>query len=85
MKGINDSQIAPIADMTSQKGAYMQNIKNLIPAEGSRFEKLKAAPQLELDRVREVCSKNLKQMYHCQQCRADAVGLLSQDRFKEFY
>jgi len=38
----------------------------------------------ELNEARDRCGKFLKQMYHCRQCRADAVGTLEQDRSAEF-
>ena len=34
--------------------------------------------------MRERCQEFLPQMKHCQQCRADAIGLLTQDRSAEF-
>ena len=85
LKGINDGQIENIADMASKKGVYIMNINNLIPVEGSKFEKIKAVSASEIEEAREISGKYINQMRHCQQCRADSVGLLTQDRFKEFY
>jgi nitrogenase molybdenum-iron protein NifN len=34
--------------------------------------------------MRNECEKYIKQMYHCKQCRADAIGTLSQDRSIDF-
>ncbi len=85
VKGINDFQIKDIAKLASEKGAYLMNIKNLIPTKGSRFENFKTAPIAEIDRLRKACSGYIKQMYHCQQCRADSAGLISEDKFKNFY
>ena len=38
----------------------------------------------ELKGVQDKCSGNMKMMRHCRQCRADAVGLLGEDRSQEF-
>jgi nitrogen fixation protein NifB len=38
----------------------------------------------ELKAVQDDCSGNMKMMRHCRQCRADAVGLLGEDRSQEF-
>jgi nitrogen fixation protein NifB len=38
----------------------------------------------ELKAVQDSCSGNMKMMRHCRQCRADAVGLLGEDRSQEF-
>lgn len=85
LKGINDFQIMDIAKLVSEKGAYIMNLKNLIPAKGSKFEKISVASAEEIGLARKKAAEYIKQMYHCQQCRADSVGLLSNDRFKEFY
>jgi MoaA/NifB/PqqE/SkfB family radical SAM enzyme len=85
LKGINDTEIEEIARLAGQKGAYIMNIKNLIPAEGSKFEHIEVASSQEINEMRKACSGYINQMYHCQQCRADSVGLLEEDRFKEFY
>ena len=85
LKGINDFEIEEIAKLASQKGAYIMNIKNLIPIKGTKFENLESASLSEMNDIRNVCSKYIKQMAHCKQCRADSVGLLGEDRFKEFY
>ena len=34
--------------------------------------------------MRDLCQAEIRQMRHCRQCRADAVGLLSDDRSAEF-
>ncbi|WP_413699005.1 hypothetical protein ACLKMH_15785 [Psychromonas sp. KJ10-10] len=39
----------------------------------------------ELDEVRELAGGNVSQMKHCQQCRADAIGMLEEDRSAEFH
>lgn len=37
-----------------------------------------------MEEIRAACDKHLPQMRHCTRCRADAVGLLDDDRTEEF-
>ncbi len=75
LPGINDGEIEDIARTVSENGAFIMNIKNVIPS---------PSPP-ELNEIRRRCSKYIKQMDYCKQCRADSVGLLGEDRFSEFY
>ena len=56
----------------------------LIPVRGTIFENLSLVSNKELNEIRKKCSVYLSQMYHCQQCRADAIGLLHKDISIEF-
>jgi predicted Fe-Mo cluster-binding NifX family protein len=56
----------------------------LIPTKGTKFEDMPLVSNKELNEIRKKCSVHLSQMYHCQQCRADAIGLLHKDRSIEF-
>jgi len=38
----------------------------------------------EINDLRNICQLEIEQMRHCQQCRADAIGLLGEDRSQEF-
>lgn len=84
VKGINDGHIPLVVDKARELGATMTNIMPLIPAEGSTFADWPLVSNKELNALRKQCSGILKQMYHCQQCRADAIGQLTQDRSAEF-
>jgi len=84
IKGINDSHIPAVVKKVKKLGAYMTNIMPLIPASGSAFEKFSRTDENELNTMRNLCQADLLQMRHCKQCRADAVGLLGQDRSQEF-
>jgi nitrogen fixation protein NifB len=72
--GINDDQIPLIAEKVSAAGAFVMNIMPLIPqAELSHV----AAPSPEyLETVRSANERVIAQFRGCQQCRADAVGLI---------
>jgi len=84
IKGVNDDDVENVAKTASGYGVYIGNIMQLIPAEGSAFENMPLTSNAELNEARKRCGNFLKQMYHCQQCRADAVGALEQDRSAEF-
>ncbi|MEW6696730.1 MAG: nitrogenase cofactor biosynthesis protein NifB [Bacillota bacterium] len=85
IKGINDSEIPSVVKKARQLGAFMTNIMPLIPAEGSAFAQLPPTNLQELNQMRDLCQIDLRQMRHCKQCRADAIGLLGEDRSREFY
>ena len=80
LEGINDSHIEEVVKTVKDHGAFMTNITKLIPAKGSKFEKKVPISDKKLMELRKKCSVHIKQMYHCKQCRADAVGLLGQDK-----
>jgi len=62
----------------------MTNIMPLIPAPGSAFETFPQTNRKEIQNLREVCRLDIPQMTHCQQCRADAIGLLTEDQSYKF-
>ncbi|MEI6207701.1 MAG: radical SAM protein [Desulfuromonadales bacterium] len=72
--GINDDQIPLIAERVSAAGAFVMNIMPIIPqAELSHV----APPAIDyLESVRSDNERVIAQFRGCQQCRADAVGLI---------
>jgi len=86
--GINDQNLPELSEKLRENAVFLHNIMPLIskPEHGTQFgltgqrEPLKS----ELDKVRELAGLNVSQMKHCQQCRADAIGLLEEDRSAEF-
>ncbi|MHC6180309.1 nitrogenase cofactor biosynthesis protein NifB [Clostridium sp. JNZ X4-2] len=84
IKGINDTHIPEIVKKVKECGAYMTNIMPLIPVKGSVFENRDTVNESELKNMREKCEPHLKQMYHCRQCRADAIGSLNKDVSAQF-
>ncbi|NLI12687.1 MAG: nitrogenase cofactor biosynthesis protein NifB [Peptococcaceae bacterium] len=80
IQGINDNHIPEVIKKVKDLGAFISNIMPLIPAPGSLFENLPQTCMKEINRMRNICRVDLQQMYHCKQCRADAIGLLSNDR-----
>lgn len=84
IKGINDSHIEEVVKKVKEYGVFMTNIMPLIPASGSVFENVPLTNNKELNEMRKKCGIELKQMYHCKQCRADAIGTLDNDCSAEF-
>lgn len=80
LKGVNDMHIPEIVRRVRDLGGYITNIMPHISVEGSAFEQLPQMNEKEIERLRKECSTTLKQMYHCRQCRADAVGTLDADQ-----
>ena len=84
IKGINDQHIPLIVKKVKELGAFITNIMPLIPAPGSVFETYSQTSMKDINEMRNLCQLDIQQMRHCQQCRADAIGLLKEDRSTEF-
>lgn len=82
--GINDDHIPDLVKYVKGKGAYIVNILPLIPVEGTPFAGMRAPTPEERREMMDRCSLDARMMRHCRQCRADAIGLLDQDRSQEF-
>ncbi len=79
LKGINEHHIPEVVEKCKDMGVFITNIMQMIPVEGSAFEELPMVSNVEIKELRDECNKIMKQMYHCKQCRADAVGTLDND------
>jgi nitrogen fixation protein NifB len=79
--GVNEAEIPMIAEQAGKRGAVIMNILPLIPQ--AEFADLKRPSHAELTRMREACRPFIKQMTHCKQCRADACGILGEDKDME--
>lgn len=84
LKGINEMHIPEVVRKVKELGGTITNIMQLIPVEGSVFEGLPLVSNLELMEMRKKCGETMKQMFHCKQCRADAIGTLGNDLSIEF-
>jgi len=86
--GINDGHLPLVSQELRRNNVFLHNIMPLIskPEHGTFFGLVGQREPLnsELDAVRELAGGNVSQMKHCQQCRADAVGMLEEDRSTEF-
>jgi nitrogen fixation protein NifB len=75
--GINEKHIPEIAKKVGEMGVYTFNVIPLIAQ--YKFADI-TPPTPEMKRkMQDECSKYVRQMRHCQRCRADAIGKLGQD------
>ena len=85
--GVNDHHLPAVSQRVKELGATLHNVTPLIIAPGSQYEKdgRKAPRPKELHNLQELLGRDgMKVMRHCRQCRADAIGLLGQDRNQDF-
>lgn len=86
--GINDQHLVEVNRVIREHGAFLHNIMPLIsaPEHGTHFGLTgqRGPKPKELKAIQDQCAGNMKMMRHCRQCRADAVGLLGEDRSQEF-
>ena len=76
IRGINVCDIVNVANLVSEAGCDLMNIIPMMPVPGSKFAGIKELDNEEVCRYRQECGKYIRQMYHCNRCRADAVGVL---------
>jgi len=81
---VNADHIPEVAKKVKELGAYIVNIIPMIPVPGTAFASMRAPTPRERKELQEICEPKIKQMRHCRQCRADAIGLLGEDRSAEF-
>jgi nitrogen fixation protein NifB len=86
--GVNDKHLAEVSRIVKAKGAFLHNVMPLIAeAEHGTFYGVmgqRGPTALELQELQDECAGDMNMMRHCRQCRADAVGLLGEDRGEEF-
>ncbi len=86
--GINDEHLAEVNKAVRERGAFLHNVMPLIsdPAHGTHFGLTgqRGPTPAELKALQDKLDGGIKLMRHCRQCRADAIGLLGEDRGQEF-
>jgi nitrogen fixation protein NifB len=86
--GVNDEHLVEVNKVVKEKGAFLHNIMPLIsdPAHGTYYglNGQRGPRAAELKSLQDKLAHGTKLMRHCRQCRADAVGLLGEDRGQEF-
>ncbi len=81
---VNDKHIIEVAKTVGEMGVYLQNVIPLIPQ--YKFAQITPPTSQEKNEMQDKCSEYTRQMKHCRQCRADAIGRLGkdiQDQFSE--
>jgi nitrogen fixation protein NifB len=86
--GVNDKHLPEVAKKLKEIGVFLHNIMPILsePEFGTKFalDGVPSATDQEQMAVQEACGMDMKLMQHCRQCRADAVGLIGEDRGGEF-
>jgi nitrogen fixation protein NifB len=86
--GVNDAHLEEVSKVVKAKGAFLHNVMPLIAeAEHGTFFGVmgqRGPTHEELQALQDTCAGDMAMMRHCRQCRADAVGLLGEDRGDEF-
>ena len=86
--GVNDKHLVEVNRAVKSRGAFLHNIMPLIsaPEHGTVFGLTgqRGPTAQELKALQDCCEGEMNMMRHCRQCRADAVGLLGEDRSAEF-
>ena len=86
--GVNDEHLQEVSRIVKAKGAFLHNVMPLIaaPEHGTYYGLTgqRGPTAAELKALQDACAGDMTMMRHCRQCRADAVGLLGEDRGAEF-
>ncbi|GAB6040585.1 nitrogenase cofactor biosynthesis protein NifB [Endothiovibrio diazotrophicus] len=86
--GVNDQHLKEVNQAVKARGAFLHNIMPLIAeAEHGTYYGVMEHPSpsdAELASLQDACAGDMNMMRHCRQCRADAVGMLGEDRGSEF-
>ncbi len=86
--GVNDRHLEAVSKAVKSKGAFLHNVMPLIAeAEHGTFYGVmgqRGPTNDELQALQDKCAGDMNMMRHCRQCRADAVGMLGEDRGDEF-
>ncbi len=82
--GINDHHVEAVARTMQELGADLLNCMAMFPNVNTPFGHIEQPDKKLMEELRAVAEKYLPQMRHCTRCRADAVGLLDDDKTEEF-
>lgn len=82
--GINDHHVAAVAEKMQQLGVDLFNCIAMFPNVNTAFAHIDQPDKAAMEDIRKKAERYLPQMRHCTRCRADAVGLLDDDRTREF-
>ncbi|MBA2848610.1 nitrogenase cofactor biosynthesis protein NifB [Thermosulfuriphilus ammonigenes] len=81
--GINEEHVIQVAEKMASLGVDLFNCIPMYPTRETPFEDIAEPDPVLISRLRDQAARYLPQMRHCTRCRADAVGLLGEDRAKE--
>lgn len=85
---INDKDLPNVSKKLKEMNVFLHNIMPLIsaPEFGTKFglDGVKSATDEQVMEAQNACGMDMNLMKHCRQCRADAVGLIGEDKSAEF-
>ncbi|HAY23386.1 MAG TPA: nitrogenase cofactor biosynthesis protein NifB [Desulfobacterales bacterium] len=81
--GINEAHVVEVAKAMADRGVDILNCMPLYPNADTPFADIPEPTSARMAAIQAEAGKYLPQMRHCTRCRADAVGLLDQDRTAE--
>lgn len=76
--GVNDEHVVEVAKVAGSLGAEIFNAMPIYPLAGTEFADVEPLSSVDISRLQKQCGLYVKQMSHCQRCRADAAGLLNE-------
>jgi nitrogen fixation protein NifB len=86
--GVNEDGLPDVSKKLKEMGVFLHNIMPLLsePEFGTYYgiNGVPSATEEQLNRAQEACGMDMSLMTHCKQCRADAIGILGEDRSAEF-
>lgn len=82
--GKNDHHVAEVARLMGELGVDIFNCMPVYPSPSTPFENITEPSGEMMSTLRQQASQYIPQLYHCTRCRADAVGLLNEDRTQEW-
>ncbi len=82
--GVNDHHVEEVAARMKAMGVDLLNCMAMFPNVNTPFGQIPQPDKETMEEIRKTGEKYLPQMRHCTRCRADAVGLLGEDRTEEF-
>jgi len=81
--GVNDLHVAAVARRLASLKVDVLNLMPVYPHVDTPFAEIPEPEAAQMAVLREKAARFLPQMRHCTRCRADAVGLLEEDRGEE--
>lgn len=82
--GINDHHVEAVAIKMQELGVDLFNAMAMFPNVNTPFADIEQPDKKMMEDIRATAEQYLPQMRHCTRCRADAVGLLGDDKTEEF-
>ncbi len=83
--GINDSHVGEVSKQMAELGVDIQNCMPMFPNDDAPFGAIPEPSKEMMAGIRADAEDLLPQMLHCTRCRADAVGLLDDDRSADLH